>query len=80
MKKDKMYCGKVYIDEELKNVLIEYGVIILGIYDKKLKCYENCLMSIPVFNKLMLLAKKGALYFDGSLMANVDELQKHISL
>jgi hypothetical protein len=73
---DNVYYGKLFIEEKYDNMLADYGVIILGEYNKKLGCYENCLMSGIVNTKLMKLAQDEILGFDGTVIKGLKELSK----
>ncbi|WP_144537440.1 hypothetical protein [Bacillus thuringiensis] len=69
-----VYYGKVFIEEKFDSMLAEYGVIVLGTYNKDLGCFENCLMSGVVNDKLKKLAQDNILGFDGVVVNQLDGL------
>ncbi|MCU5282069.1 MULTISPECIES: hypothetical protein [Bacillus cereus group] len=69
-----VYYGKIFIEEKFDSMLAEYGVIVLGAYNKDLGCFENCLMSGVVNDKLKKLAQDNILGFDGVVVNQLDGL------
>ena len=76
---NQVYYGKIFIKEEYDNMLADYGVIVLGEYNKELGYFEDCLMSKVVLDKLMKLAQDNILLFDGKIVKGLDELNKLIN-
>lgn len=72
----EVYYGKLYIQEKYNSMLNDYGVISLGGYNKELSCFENCLLSKSIFDKLIKLAHDDILEFDGILINVLKEVKK----
>lgn len=74
-----VYYGKIFIKEEYDTILAEYGVIVLGPYNKKLKCYEKCLCSGIVYEKLKKLTEDKILSFEGTVVNSLENLTEKLN-